>query len=238
MDNRRVSRPTSSTRKKLTRLRSCFRWLCVLVNTNVSEQERTKTADDKHDIYISKVNKEFRMETMMAEFRRELSRNMQDFLTASLRAISSYNILKQIIFLRRKRVVASSRLFLLISASNAHLNVSLRDTACRLSRVHAFRSRRVSFFLRVSFDKFYRTTVYQSACSLWSDNMPVLVLSDAVYARFFHANFQSRPAPSRRSNQVTGANLRRRRNRVRQIGKGIQVRLIGSPEKGGDDKAS
>lgn len=85
-----------------------------------------KTADDKHDISIFKVNKEFHMETMMAEFRRELSRNIQDFLTASLRAISSYNILKQIIFRRRKRAVASSRLFLLISASIAHLNVSLR----------------------------------------------------------------------------------------------------------------
>lgn len=68
--------------------------------------------------------------------------------------------------------------------------------------------------------------------------MPVLVLLDAVYARFFHANFQSRPAPLRRSNQVTGANSRWRRNRVSQIGKGIQVRLIEFPEKGGDDKAS
>lgn len=87
-----------------------------------------KTADDKRDISIFKVNKEFHMETMMAEFRRELSRNIQDFLTASLRAISSYNILKQIIFLRRKRVVASSRLFLLMSASTAHLNVSLRHS--------------------------------------------------------------------------------------------------------------
>lgn len=86
-----------------------------------------KTADDKHDIYIFKVNKEFRMETMMTEFRRELSRNIQDFLTASLRAISSYNI-KQIIFLQGKRVVASLRLFLLISASTAHLNVSLRHS--------------------------------------------------------------------------------------------------------------
>lgn len=128
MDNRRVSRPTFSTRKKLTRLRSCFRWLCVLVNTNMSEQRRMKTADDKHDIYIFKVNKEFRMETMMTEFRRELSRNIQDFLTASLRAISSYNILKQIIFLQGKRVVASLRLFLLISASTAHLNVFLRHS--------------------------------------------------------------------------------------------------------------
>ena len=87
-----------------------------------------KTADDKRDISIFKVNKEFHMETMMAEFRRELSRNIQDFLTASLRAISSYNILKQIIFLRRKRVVASSRLFLLMSSSTAHLNVSLRHS--------------------------------------------------------------------------------------------------------------
>lgn len=72
----------------------------------MSEQRRTKTADGKHDIYIFKVNKEFRMETRMTEFRRELSRNIQDFLTASLRAISSYNVLKQIIFLQRKRVVA------------------------------------------------------------------------------------------------------------------------------------
>lgn len=87
-----------------------------------------KTADDKRDIYIFKVNKEFRMETMMTEFRRELSRNIQDFLTASLRAISSYNILKQIIFLHRKRVVASLRLFLLISASTAHSNISLRHS--------------------------------------------------------------------------------------------------------------
>lgn len=164
MDNRRVSRPTSSTRMKLTRLRSCFRWLCVLVNANMSEQRRTKTADGKHDIYIFKVNKEFRMQTRMTEFRRELSRNIQDFLTASLRAISSYNVLKQIIFLQRKRVVAYD--FSCLYRQVLHTWTFLCDTACRLLRAYAFRPPCVSFFLRVSFDKFCRTTVYQSARSL------------------------------------------------------------------------